>query len=178
MRTKVKFLVISNYFLAVGFKFPSGSYAGTTVPWSVSLSPLWSLIHAQLNGNFLPESPDLVAINEEEEMGQLSEPLYKRHRVGKAPPWGDRKWVPCSLPLLLLGRNQMVRTCTLQREEKRQALSVHFPTKWLSALKWHFQALLSRGSQTRLEAANINSSIQLPPTDQCLFIDAHQCPRS
>lgn len=32
VRTEVKLLVISNYFLEVGFKFPSGSYAGSAVP--------------------------------------------------------------------------------------------------------------------------------------------------
>lgn len=53
--------------------------------WSVNLKPLWGPAHLWLNGDFLPNSPDLVTFAwVGEETGQLSDPLHKERT-----PWWE-----------------------------------------------------------------------------------------
>lgn len=102
--------------------------------------------------------------------------------VGKCPHRGMRRellahFPSCFIPPLGMKPDWHRLAQHYRRRRGRYAFSI---SNRMIFCSWGdiFRHYCYKGSQTALEAADINSSIHLPHTDQCLFIDAYLCTRS
>lgn len=112
---------------------------------------------------------------EGEEMRQLSELLYKKGcPIGKAPTGkpGNEPFVvfpSCFTSVHWQKPKWHIHAHYLRRRRDKYVCS--FSNQAIFSFLSDIFILLLRGSQTPLEAAKTKSSIHLPLTDQCLFID-------
>lgn len=157
---------MSNDFLEVGFQLFSGPCTSLSYSWSASLWHQCHLAHARLHGDFLPNSPDLVALwrrggNETTFRAIVQERMSHWESTHREA----RKWALCCLPLLLhsctVAETKMAHTRSLPWEKKRQVCLFIFQPSHFLLLKWYFHPIVKRVSDT---SGSSQDKVIHPPT--------------